>query len=118
MFERRQITAQMAQELIEVLTAGGQRDLRQLRIDDLENEVYALVDEVSQRAVCGVLETQTEVVTDEMTDCPQCGKELQHKPPEEKSLTGQRGEFRWQQPVKRCSACRCDFFPSGQSNGN
>lgn len=118
MFQRRKLTAQMSQELIEVLTDGGRRDLRELRIDDLEAEVYGLMDEISRRTLCGVVEDQAQVCPSDWTDCPKCGRALVDQPPEEKSLLSQRGEIAWRQPVKRCTACRCDFFPSSQSDGD
>ena len=118
MFQRRKLTAQMSQELIELLTDGGRRDLRQLRMDDLEEEVYGLVDEITQRTLRGVVEDQAQVCPSDWVNCPKCGQVLVDKPPEEKSLLSQRGEIVWRQPVKRCTACRCDFFPSSQSVGD
>ncbi len=111
MFQRTKMTAAMSQELIDELTDHGRRDLSQLRMDDLESEIYELVDAITRRAVRGVLEEQ--VGACEMIDCPQCGRELVDEPPEEKTLTTQRGEVTWNQPVKRCTTCRCNFFPSG-----
>lgn len=116
MFQRTKMTAVMSQELIEELTDHGRRDLSQLRMEDLESEAYELVDAITRRAVRGVLEEQVRAC--EMSNCPQCGRELDDKPPEEKTLTTQRGEVTWNQPVKRCKACRCDFFPSGPVIGD
>jgi hypothetical protein len=116
MFRRTKMTAAMSQELMDELTDHGRRDLSQLRMDDLEREVCELVDAITQRAVRGVLEEQ--VGSCEMTHCPQCGRELDDKPPEQKTLTTQRGEVTWNQPVKRCTTCRCDFFPSGPGVGD
>ena len=116
MFRRTKLTAAMSQELMDELTDHGRRDLSQLRMDDLEREAYELVDAITRRAVRGVLEDQVHAC--EMTHCPQCGRELEDKPPEEKTLTTQRGEVTWNQPVKRCLACRCDFFPSGPGLGD
>jgi len=118
MFQRRKLTAQISQELIEELTDHGKRDLRQLRIDDLETEVYALADEITRRTICGVAEDQADACQEDWICCPQCGRELVDKPPEEHSLLAQRGEITWRQPVKRCESCRCDFFPSGESDGH
>jgi hypothetical protein len=118
MFQRRKLTAELAQDLIEALTEGGRRDLTQLSIDDLESEVYELMDQVTQRTICGVLEDQAQATGEEMVDCPQCGRKLVDCCPAKKSLTGQRAEFQWQQPVKRCPSCRCDFFPSGEGDGD
>lgn len=115
MFRRTQMTAAMSQELMDELTDHGRRDLSQLRMDDLESEVYELVDAITRRAVRGVLEEQ--VQSCQMSQCPKCGRELVDKPPEEKTLTTQRGEVTWNQPVKHCRTCRCDFFPSGPSVG-
>jgi hypothetical protein len=43
MFRRTKMTAAMSQELIDGLTDHGRHDLSQLRMDDLEREVYELV---------------------------------------------------------------------------
>jgi uncharacterized protein with PIN domain len=118
MFRRRQLTAQLAQELIEAITDSGRRDLTQLSMGELESEVYGLLDQVSQRTMCGVLEEQAEAIETELTHCPQCRRELVDRPPETKTLTGERAELQWQQPVKRCKSCRCDFFPSGPGAGH
>ncbi len=32
-----------------------------------------------------------------------------------KTLTTQRGEVTWNQPVKHCRTCRCDFFPQARA---
>jgi hypothetical protein len=117
MFQRTKVTAAMSQELIDELTDRGRRDLSRLRMDDLETEVYELVDAITRRTVRGLLEEQV-AACDQMPYCRQCGRELDDKPPEEKTLTTARGEVTWNQPVKRCSACRCDFFPSGPSVGD
>jgi hypothetical protein len=117
MFQRTRMTAKMSQELIDILTDSGQRDLTKLRLDDLENEVCQLVDEVTCRTMRGVLEDQANDC-DLPTDCPRCGKLLIEKPPQETTLTCERGEVAFHQPVKRCTTCRCDFFPSGESHGD
>ena len=59
MFRRTKMTAAMSQELMDELTDFGRRDLSQLRMDDLESEMYELVDAITRRAVQGVLEDQT-----------------------------------------------------------
>jgi hypothetical protein len=116
MFRRTKMTAAMAQELMDELTDFGRRDLSQFRMDDLESEAYELVDAITRRAVQGVLEDQTRACS--MSDCPQCGRHLEDKPPEKKTLLTQRGEVTWNQPVKHCRTCRCDFFPSGPGIGD
>jgi hypothetical protein len=116
MFRRAKMTAAMSQELMDELTDHGRRDLSRLRMDDLESEVYALVDAITRRTVQGVLEDQTHAC--HMRHCPQCGRLLEDKPPHEKTLLTQRGEVTWNQPVKHCTACRCDFFPSGAGLGD
>ena len=116
MFQRTKITAEMTQRLLDELTGGGERDLSQLRIDDLEAEVYELMDQVSMRVIRGVLEDQAEGCG--VQQCPRCNGPLVDKPPEEKSLSAARGELTWKQPVKRCQSCRCDFFPSSEGHGD
>jgi len=51
MFQRTRMTAQMSQELIEILTDKGQRDLTNFRLNDLESEVCQLVDEITCRTI-------------------------------------------------------------------
>ena len=116
MFRRTKMTAAMSQELMDELTDFGRRDLSQLRMDDLESETYELVDAVTRRAVQGVLEDQTRACG--MEDCPRCGRHLEDKPPQKKTLLTQRGEGTWNQPVKHCATCRCDFFPAGPGVGD
>ena len=118
MFQRTQIqmTAAMSQELIDELTEHGRRDLSVMRMDDIESEAYELVDAITRRAVRGVLEEQVRAC--QLIDCPRCGRRLSDKPPKAKTLTTQRGDVTWNQPVKRCESCRCDFFPSGANAGD
>jgi len=117
MFSRTRMTAEVSQQLIDLLTADGTRDLTQLRLDDLESEVCEMVDEITCRTLRGVLEDQARDCRGP-TGCPRCGEVLEDKPPLETKLTGKRGEVAFHQPVKRCKSCRCDFFPSGQSDGD
>lgn len=117
MFQRTRMTAQVSQQLIELLTDGGKRDLTKLRLDDLERELYQAVDEITCRSLRGVLEEQAREC-DGPSHCPRCDGELVEKPPHETSLTSKRGEISFHQPVKHCSSCRCDFFPSGQGHGD
>lgn len=117
MFQRTRMTAEVSQQLIDMLTRDGTRDLTQLRLDDLETEICEVVDQITCRAIRGVLEDQS-LSCQEHRCCPRCGRELEDKPPLERTLTCKRGEVTFRQPVKRCTSCRCDFFPSGQSNGD
>ena len=117
MFQRTGMTAKISQHLIDLLTDNGSRDLTQLRIDDLETEVCQMVDEITCRTLRGVLEDQA-LDCRGPSHCPRCGRELDDKPPLETTLTSKRGEVAFYQPVKRCKSCRCDFFPSGPSDGN
>jgi hypothetical protein len=111
-----QVVAQVSQALLDELTERGTRDLTTMRLSDIEDEVYGLVDSVSQRLVRGLLEDQAS--QDQVQTCPCCDGPLHDKPPEEKSLLLRRGDVAWQQPVKRCGACRRDFFPSGEAVGD
>jgi len=115
MMNRTKIVAQVSQALLDELTAGGTRDLTQMRLTDIEDEVYGLVDTVGNRLVRGLLEDQAD--QDHVEACPRCGGCLEDKPPEEKSLTVRRGDVAWQQPIKRCGHCRRDFFPSSGDAG-
>jgi len=117
MFQRTKLTAAISQELIDELTDHGRRDLSQMRMDDLEKDVYGVIDAITRRTVQGLLEEQVKAC-EPLACCPQCGRELDDKPPQEKTLTTDRGDVTWSQPVKRCPACRCDFFPSGPSLGD
>jgi len=116
MVNERQVVAQVSQALLAELTEDGTRDLTQMRLADIENEVYSLVDKVGGRLVRGLLEDQANEASADA--CPVCGRTLQEKPPEEKLLMLRRGEVAWQQPVTRCQECRRDFFPSSGDAGN
>ena len=107
--------AVVSQQLLDELTDGGTRDLTQMTLTDIEQEVYQCVDQVTQRLLQGVLEDQAPQA--EATHCPECGCELQPHPPDEKSMQMQRCEVQWKQPVGRCLQCRRDFFPSGGDAG-
>lgn len=116
MVNKSKIVAQVTLALLEELTEQGTRDLTTMRLSDIEDEVYGVVDTVGKRLVRGLLEDQAR--QDQAETCPDCGGGLQDKPPEEKSLTLRRGDVAWKQPVKRCGACRRDFFPSSGDVGN
>jgi len=116
MFRRNKTMAVVSQELMDELTDHGCRDLSELRMTELESEVCELVDAITRRTIQGVLEAQTQACA--MKNCPQCGQPLEDKPSQKKTLLTLRGEVTWEQPVKRCTACRCDFFPSGSCPGD
>jgi len=108
--------AQISQELLDELTAGGARDLTGLRLSQLEGEVYQVVDRVAQRVMRGVLEDQaSQAQTGDR--CPTCQSLLEDCEPDKKLLQTQRCQVQWEQPVKRCHQCRRDFFPSGGDAG-
>jgi uncharacterized protein with PIN domain len=109
------LIAQVSQELLEELTAGGTRDLTQLTLSQMEHEVYQLADRLSERLLRGMLEDQAGR-TDTPT-CPCCHEPLEERPPDETSVRMQRCQVSWRKPVKRCHKCRRDFFPSGQTAG-
>lgn len=109
--------AQISQQLLDELTAGGTRDLTQVPLRQMEEEVYAAADWVSQRVVRGMLEDQA--VQAEAECCPRCQSPLDDRPPpaQEQPIQLQRFDVQWKQPVKRCPKCRRDFFPSGEDAG-
>lgn len=108
--------AQISQELLDELTAGGTRDLTQLRLSQLEGEVYRVVDHITQRVVRGVLEDQA-LQAQARTHCPTCQTLLEDCEPDKNLLQLQRCQVQWERPVKRCQKCRRDFFPSGGDAG-
>ncbi len=115
MATRTQVIASISQELLDELTEGGTRDLRQVSLSQMEQEVYEAADRVTQRVLRGMLEDQAGQV--EAEHCPSCHTPLEERPPDETPMTLQRCQVQWAQPVKRCPKCRRDFFPSGGHDG-
>jgi hypothetical protein len=113
------MTAQVSQQLIDLVTDNGSRDLTNLRIDDLETEMCQLVDAITCRSMTGILEDQAHACS-KHSHCPHCDREFDEDDvsSHETKLTAKRGELKFSQPVKRCKYCRRDFFPSGPSNGD
>jgi hypothetical protein len=115
MWTNSQLEAQVSQRLLDELTSAGTRDLTEMRLSDLEREVYELSDRISQRVLRGVLEDQAQQVEAQL--CPRCQRPLEDRPPKERAIQTARCEVQWSQPVQHCSRCRCDFFPSGGGDG-
>lgn len=111
MADKNQLIAQISQELLEELTLHGTRDLRQVRLSQMEDEVYQLADRISARLLCGMLEDQAGQVTDD-DHCPHCHSLLEDHPPDDTPMQLKRCRVQWPKPVKRCVKCRRDFFPS------
>jgi len=105
-----QLIAQISQKLLDELTEGGTRDLTQVRLVQMEQEVYQLADRISQRLLQGMLEDQAG--QDDSQCCPCCHSPLQDRPPNRDPVKMQRCDVAWDKPVKRCPQCRRDFFPS------
>lgn len=121
MFTRTQMSAEISQMLIDELTEGGMRDLTDMRLDDMETEVYNAVDLITNRVMRGLAEDQAIQCND--TECPACGGELEDLTPLESTLTCDRGDITWKQPQKRCANKKCShsrssFFSSVESNGD
>lgn len=110
-----QLIAQISQELLDELTAGGTRDLTQVRLSQMEAEVYGLADRISERLLRGMVEDQS--FQDQTARCPCCQGPLEDRPPDAKSLQLKRCSIQWEQPIKRCPKCRRDFFPSSGDAG-
>lgn len=113
MAKENQMIARISQELLDDLTAGGTRDLTQVTLSQMEREVYEAADRVSQRVMRGMLEDQAAQA--DQPCCLRCQSPLVDRPPwEGEPMQLQRFAVQWEQPVKRCSKCRRDFFPSGE----
>lgn len=110
-----QLIARISQELLDELTDGGKRDLAQVRLGQLEAEVYGLADRVSQRLLQGMLEDQAGQASEDC--CPCCHSPLEDRPADRIPIKMQRCSVQWDKPVKRCPKCRRDFFPSGGDVG-
>lgn len=110
------LIARISQDLLDELTAGGTRDLREVTLSQMEREVYQAADRVSQRVMQGMLEDQAAQA--DQPCCPGCQSPLEDRPPGEgEPMQLQRFSVQWKQPVKRCLKCRRDFFPSGENVG-
>lgn len=113
---RKELLRQCVSLLTAYVTADGTRDLRETRFTQLEEELGEVSGLVMGETLACVLHQQAEQVADDFV-CPRCGGPLDEKPPAETRMLTQRGPVTWEQPVRRCRACRRDFFPSGQSFG-
>ncbi|OYV85691.1 MAG: hypothetical protein B7Z73_13080 [Planctomycetia bacterium 21-64-5] len=83
----------------------------------MEDEACEVADELVRQLLPNLLRRQAAQVADETECCPRCGGALDEKPDRTTPLATRRGRVHWKQPVRRCEACRRDFFPSGQSVG-
>jgi len=110
-----QVLARISQELLDELTDRGTRDLTEVRLGQMEREVYHAADRVTERVLRGMLEDQAGQAAADR--CPCCQTPLQDRPPDQKPIQLQRCQLEWEQPVKRCPKCRRDFFPSGGDAG-
>ena len=115
MASKDQLIAQVSQELLDELTDNGTRDLSQVRLSQMEAEVYQLADRISERLLRGMLEDQAELAN--VKACPCCGSPLEDRPADSDPIKLQRCEVGWDKPVKHCRRCRRDFFPSGDNDG-
>lgn len=115
MASKDRLVAQVSQELLDELTDNGKRDLSQVRLSQMESEVYQLADWISARLLQGMLEDQAECA--DVDSCPCCGSPLEERPARRDPLQLQRCEVEWAKPVKRCLKCRRDFFPSSGDDG-
>ena len=103
--------------LLAELTQAGKRDRATMRLDDLENEVFALADRVSRRVAESLLQEQANRLSQKEMFCPCCQGELIPQPPRSRTLKLRRGEAEWEEPAWRCPSCRRDFFPSVGGDG-
>lgn len=115
--DERDLVQRVSAMLVEQLTEGGYRDLTQMRLDNLENDVFGLADRISRCVAEGLLQKQAEGLHKEAPACPCCEGELEAKPSQRRSLQLRRGEAQWEEPVWRCPRCRRDFFPSVGGDG-
>jgi uncharacterized protein with PIN domain len=113
----RQLVRQISTAVVRALTQEGRRDLTTLRLDDLEKEVGAVVDQVAQEVSETLLQQQGEAWSQQSPRCPTCRGELQRKGSRERNMQLRRGKACWEEPVWRCASCRRDFFPSVGGDG-
>ena len=112
----RQALERAVVDLSECLTDRGTRDLRATRLADMEDELCTLADQMVLQLMPALLHRQAQQVADADV-CPRCGGALDEQPDQTRLLQTRRGRVHWKQPVRRCPACRRDFFPSGQGAG-
>lgn len=115
MARRDRLIAQVSQELLDELTDHGTRDFSEVRLSQMEDEVYQLADRISERLLRGMLEDQADQA--DAQSCPWCHAPLQERPADREPIKLQRCEVSWDKPVKRCEQCRRDFFPSVDDDG-
>jgi len=115
--DEKDLVQRVSAMLLGELTQRGNRDLRTMRLDDLENDIFSLADRISRCVAEGLLQQQADGLGQEKPRCPCCEKELVSKPSRKRTLQLRRGEAQWEEPVWRCPSCRRDFFPSVGGDG-
>jgi uncharacterized protein with PIN domain len=50
--------------------------------------------------------------------CPTCGRPIEARDPEPRSVHARLGTADWQEPSSHCDRCRKSFFPSVQEPGH
>jgi len=106
-----------AHDLREVLVGVNVDQLKDKQWNELEEPAVEAGDWVARELLKALLEKQAEEVGESVETCPICGAALETRPNEPQPLQTRRGWLSWQQPVRHCSRCRRDFFPSGARRG-
>ena len=104
-------------ELRAVLREEGLDELAAKRWDDLEGPATDVGDTLTRKLLQMLLAEQAEEMDQSPEACSHCGTRFVPKPDQARRLQTRRGHVHWKQPVRRCTKCRRDFFPSGQGIG-
>lgn len=86
---------------------------------DMEQVIVQLSDYLGREVLQQALQRQAEQpLSAPLQHCPQCGRPLQARDPEPRSVQTTRGTATWQEPATTCEHCRKAFFPSVQEPGH
>ena len=80
---------------------------------DMEQLIVQLSDYLGREVLQQALQRQAQQpVPQPLQHCPRCGRPLQARDPEPRSVQTTRGSADWQEPASTCGHCRKAFFPS------
>lgn len=97
-----------------IIAEGRLNDLANANLMTIEEQSIEAVDQVARLVMSQLIGKQSQQAT-AVTACPKCGKAMQQKPDQHRSLQSRRGKVSFKTEVFHCEACRLDFFPSDEN---
>jgi NADH pyrophosphatase NudC (nudix superfamily) len=89
------------------------------RFAEMEQLVKHLSDYLGSELLQQALQRQADQpVPEPLRHCPTCGRPIEPREAEPRSVQTDRGLANWQEPAAFCEHCRKSFFPSVQEPGH